>query len=190
MVIERAVPVFHNIDKKDSIVALLSFGTYLPKVRIIDSFCKICLPNGQDAYIEMQEQVPTKNRETIIKFAELLIGVPYIWGGKSSFGYDCSGFVQMVLKTAGIDVQRDASQQIQTKDLAKINIDQGTCGDLLFFSEKNCINHVAFILGEGKIIHCSGQVKIESIIEGEPGFNKQLNQFDKTAMSISGIIAS
>ena len=96
----------------------------------------------------------------------------------------------MVLKSAGIDIQRDTSQQIQTSSLEEIQMDDVEPGDLLFFAENNHINHVAFILGEGKIIHCSGQVKIESIVEGEPGFSKQLNQYDKLAMSIVGLILS
>ncbi|SVE01952.1 uncharacterized protein METZ01_LOCUS454806, partial [marine metagenome] len=80
--------------------------------------------------------------------------------------------------------------QIKTKDLKKIHMDETEPGDLLFFLEKNRTNHVAFLLDEGKIIHCSGQVKIESIIEGEPGFSKQLNQYEKIAMSIEGLILS
>ena len=72
--------------------------------------------------------------------------------------------------------------------MKKIHIDESEPGDLLFFLENNRTNHVAFFIGDGKIIHCSGQVKIESIIEGEPGFSKQLNQYKKIAMSISGII--
>jgi cell wall-associated NlpC family hydrolase len=96
----------------------------------------------------------------------------------------------MVLKTAGIRIQRDTSLQIKTKDLKKIHIDEAEPGDLLFFLENNSTNHIAFLLGDGNIIHCSGQVKIESIIEGEPGFSKQLNQYEKIAMSIDGLILS
>ena len=189
-VTKRAVPVFHEINKTSSIRALLSFGTYVPMEEHNGAFCKICLPDGRPAYIEFQEQVEVMSREAIIELAISLLGVPYLWGGKSSFGYDCSGFVQMVLKTTGINVQRDTSKQIETKDLKKIHIDVSEPGDLIFFAENNRINHVAFILGEGKIIHCSGQVKIESILEGEQGFSKHLSQYKKAVMSIGGIISS
>ena len=74
--------------------------------------------------------------------------------------------------------------------LKEIHIDQAEPGDLLFFLENNCTNHVAFLLGEGKIIHCSGQVKIESIIEAEIGFSKHLSQYEIIAMSISRIVSS
>ena len=189
-VTDRAVPVLYEVDKLNSIAGLLSYGTYVPVLEKNDDFVKIHLPDGKSGYMKPQKQIIKASRSIIIKLATSLLTVPYLWGGKSSFGYDCSGFVQMVLKTAGIHVQRDTSLQIKTRDLEKIQIDQSKPGDLLFFLENNRTNHVAFLLGEGKIIHCSGQVKIEPIIEGEPGFSKQLNQYDKIAMSIDGLILS
>ena len=85
---------------------------------------------------------------------------------------------------------RVTSKQIETKDLKKIHMDASEPGDLIFFAENNRINHVAFILGDGQIIHCSGQVKIESILEGEQGFSKHLSQYEIIAMSISRIVSS
>jgi len=189
-VTDRSVPIFYEKDQLSSVVALLSYGTYLPIAERADDYLKIYLPDGKTGYMKLQKQVAQTSREIIIELATSLLAVPYLWGGKSSFGYDCSGFVQMVLKTAGIRIPRDTSLQIKTKDLKKIHIDEAEPGDLLFFLEKNRTNHVAFLLDEGKIIHCSGQVKIESIIEGESGFSKQLNQYDKIAMSIDGLILS
>ena len=187
---DRAVSVFFDIDKPNSIAALLSYGTYVPMVEKTDDFINIYLPDGNTGYIGPQKQVVKTSRKVIIDLATSLLAIPYLWGGKSSFGYDCSGFIQMVLKTAGIYIQRDTSLQIKTKNLEKIHMDEAEQGDLLFFLENNRTNHVAFLLGEGKIIHCSGLVKIESIIEGEPGFNKQLSQYEKIVMSITGLILS
>jgi len=189
-VTDRSVPVFYEIDQLSSPAALLSYGTYLPIAEKTDDYLKIYLPDGKIGYMKSQKQVEKTSREIIIELATSLLAVPYLWGGKSSFGYDCSGFVQMPLKTAGIRIQRDTSLQIKTKKLKKIHLDEAEPGDLLFFLENNRTNHVAFLLGGGKIIHCSGQVKIESIIKGEPGFSKQLNQYDKIAMSIDGLIFS
>ena len=189
-VTDRSVPVFYGIDSLNSIATLLSFGTYVPVVEKSGDLCEIYLPDGQTGYIKLQKQVVQASRKVIIDLAISLLSVPYLWGGKSSFGYDCSGFVQMVLKTAGIHIQRDTSLQIKAKKLEKIQLEEADPGDLLFFLENNRTNHVAFLLGEGKIIHCSGQVKIESIIEGEPGFNVQLNQYKKIAMSIDRLMLS
>ena len=185
----RAVPVFYEIDKMDSIAVLLSYGTFVPMDNQTGKFCKIYLPNGKTGYMESQKQIMEKTRDVIIELATSLLAVPYLWGGKSSFGYDCSGFVQMVLKTAGMHIQRDTTLQIKTRDLKKIHIDEADSGDLLFFLEDNKTIHVAFFIGEGKIMHSSGQVKIESIIEGEPGFSKQLSKYEKIVMSIAGIIS-
>ena len=77
---------------------------------------------------------------------------------------------------------------IQT--IEDISMNDASPGDLMYFSENDCINHVAFIAGEGKIIHCSGEVKIESIIEGEPGFNNKLATLDHTFRSISKVVDS
>ena len=187
-VTDRYAPVFYEIDKQNSIAALLSYGTYVPVVNIESGYCKIYLPDGSTGFIKLQKQINKKSREIIIELAISLLAVPYLWGGKSSFGYDCSGFVQMILKTADIHIKRDTGLQIKTAELDKIHLDEARPGDLIFFLENNRTNHVAFLIGEGKIIHCSGQVKIESIIKGETGFSAQLNKHEKIAMSIDRLI--
>ena len=108
-VTDRSVPLFYEIDNLSSIAALLSFGTYVPIDEKADDYLKIYLSNGKTGYMKPQKQIAKKSREIIIELATSLLAVPYLWGGKSSFGYDCSGFVQMALKTAGIRIQRDTS---------------------------------------------------------------------------------
>ena len=187
-VTDRYVPIYYEKDNERSIAFLLSYGTYVPIADEVGDLLKIYLPDGNTGYMVYQKQVEKRSRKAIIELATLLLAVPYLWGGKSSFGYDCTGFVQMVLKTAGIHIQRDTSLQIKTVDLDKIHLDEAKPGDLIFFLENNRTNHVAFLFGDGKIIHCSGQVKIESIIKGETGFSAQLNQYEKIAMSIDRLI--
>lgn len=89
------------------------------------------------------------------------LNAPYLWGGKSPFGIDCSGFVQMVFKICGYKLLRDSSQQIsQGKNVAAL--DQAHPGDLAFF--KNAagkVNHVGILLNDNKIIHASGRVRID-----------------------------
>ena len=76
----------------------------------------------------------------------------------------------------GISIARDTGMQIKTAWLTEISVADSKPGDLIYFAENGKINHVAFSLGEGKIIHCSGEVKIESINEGDEGFNQWLSQ--------------
>ena len=186
----RCTPVRTQRGRDGQILTLLSFGTTVPILEKTSGYCRIQLINGEEAFIPAQQKILKQNRSDIIKLAIYLMGVPYLWGGKSSFGYDCSGFVQMVMKTAGISISRDTGLQIKTDWLEEIPIADTKPGDLVFFSEDNCINHVAFTTGEGKIIHCSGEVKLESIIEGEPGFNSKLAKLDHTFTSISKMVNS
>jgi hypothetical protein len=88
---------------------------------------------------------------------------PYLWGGKSPFGVDCSGFAQMVFKICGYKLQRDASQQVnQGKAVESLSVSRQ--GDLAFFkNEKGEIIHTGILLAENKIIHASGKVRVDHI---------------------------
>ena len=186
----RFTPVCTQRGKDGQILTLLSFGTTVPILDKTSGYCRIQLINGEEAFIPAQQEILKQNRSEIIKLAIYLMSVPYLWGGKSSFGYDCSGFVQMVLKAVGISFPRDTGLQIKTDWLKGISITDTQPGDLVFFFVDNQINHVAFSTGEGNIIHCSGEVKLESIIEGELGFNNKLAKLEHTFASISNMVNS
>ena len=113
-----------------------------------------------------------KSIHELISYAKSFIGIPYLWGGKSSLGFDCSGLIQTVFKMAGIDMPRDASQQILRENLYDIDYGDAKTGDLLFFMEDNYVNHVAIYLGNQEIIHSSGSVKIENLIDNDKLYKK------------------
>ena len=186
----RYTPIRSKCSRDSNVLALLSFGTLVPLLEKTSKYYRIQIINGDEGFIPPQSKIVTCSRDFIIHLAYSQIGTPYLWGGKSSFGYDCSGFIQMVLKAAGISVNRDASQQAETEQLEKISMEEAEPGDLIFFSESNLIKHVAFIAGDGKIIHCEGQVKLESIIEGEVGFNNSLGKMYHQVTSIAKLIYS
>jgi hypothetical protein len=102
-----------------------------------------------------------KTRSKIVEYSFLYLNAPYLWGGRSPFGIDCSGFTQMVLKLNGISALRDAAQQTgmgKTIDF----IEESKPGDLAFFdNEKGEIIHVGILLDQQKIIHASGKVRID-----------------------------
>lgn len=89
-----------------------------------------------------------------IELAKRFLGVPYLWGGRSSYGYDCSGFTQMLVRARGIDMPRDADQQAAWKGVARVERKDLQAGDLLFFgsSEKE-ITHTGMYIGDGQFIH-------------------------------------
>ncbi|MDR1847119.1 MAG: C40 family peptidase [Bacteroidales bacterium] len=111
--------------------------------------------------IERTDVAPVRQGDLlyVIDMAKNLLNVPYQWGGRSVLGIDCSGFVQLCYRFAGIKLPRDASQQVELGE----RVDNAQAGDLCFFSQPQHerITHVGIALGDGKIIHASGKVRID-----------------------------
>lgn len=103
--------------------------------------------------------------EFVRSIALKYLNSPYFWGGKTPFGIDCSGFVQMVFKIAGYRLKRDSIDQVnQGREVE--GIQQYEPGDLAFFSSDNGkVSHVGILLDDHKIIHASGQVRVDNINE-------------------------
>jgi len=103
------------------------------------------------------------NPELIVELASKFLDVPYLWGGRSPFGIDCSGFTQMIYKLSNIRLPRDADQQEEGGELIS-DIAKAKTGDLAFFvNAKNNVSHVGILLNNNQIIHASGRVRIDSI---------------------------
>lgn len=127
-------------------------------------------------------------REEIIKTALKFINAPYLWGGRTCFGIDCSGFSQLILKINGISILRDASQQ-QTQGQHVGFIDEAKSGDLLFFGQtEELITHVGIYMGEGYIIHASGSVRIDKV-DHFGIFNTDHQSYTHSLRAIKNIIS-
>ena len=102
-------------------------------------------------------------REVIIENALKYFNSPYLWGGRSPFGIDCSGFSQVLYKMAGIPLPRDASEQSHIGDILGF-LEETRPGDLAYFdNDEGNIVHVGIIWEKSKIIHSSGMVRIDNI---------------------------
>ncbi len=103
------------------------------------------------------------NKQSLIQTAYMYLNAPYLWGGRTPFGIDCSGMVQMVYKLNGYDLLRDASQQA-TQGEALSFIEESEPGDLAFFdNEEGRIIHVGIIMEDNYIIHAHGKVRIDRL---------------------------
>lgn len=112
--------------------------------------------------------------ENVIRTAKTFLGVPYLWGGASAKGFDCSGLVQYCWYLCGGKVPRDAGPQYFAGEDIPLSFENLRPADLLFFGkaatedEPLRITHVGIYIGEGKFIHCSQSVKISSLLPDRP----------------------
>ena len=115
-------------------------------------------------------------KSRVIELAFKYINTPYLWGGKTTYGIDCSGFTQMVYKLAGCTLPRNAFQQAQTGEVLSF-IEEAEAGDLAFFeNQEGKIIHVGFILPDNKILHAHGKVRIDNL-DYTGIFNSDLNRY-------------
>ena len=119
--------------------------------------------NSQNLVFEGLRNSGTTGRQQLLQTAFLYLNAPYLWGGKTPFGIDCSGLVQMAYRLNGYSLLRDASQQA-TQGEALSFIEESEPGDLAFFdNDEGRIIHVGIIMEDNHIIHAHGHVRIDRL---------------------------
>jgi gamma-D-glutamyl-L-lysine dipeptidyl-peptidase len=169
-------------DTESQTVSDLVFGDILELKDTKDDFYQIAYPDGRKAYLEKRVAKPyaewLKNTKpdtnNLLKASKKLMGVPYLWGGTSTKGMDCSGFTKTTYLMNGLLLPRDASQQalvgegVETED----NFSKLKTGDLLFFGNSERVVHVGMWIGNGQFIHASNRIEISSFVPTAHNFDE------------------
>lgn len=128
-----------------------------------------------------------QTKDNIVANAMMYLNTPYLWGGRSPFGIDCSGFTQVIYKLNGFKLPRDASQQSEIGDTLSF-IEESESGDLAFFdNEEGNIIHVGIMLENNRIIHASGKVRIDKI-DHQGIFNTETNTYSHRLRLIKKVL--
>ena len=122
-----------------------------------EGWLQVRLPTLRTAWVQESDVVSNPKTLSIpesIELAKRFLGIPYLWGGRSSFGFDCSGFTQMLVRARGVNMPRDADQQAAWSGVTPIERKDLQAGDLLFFgSSPKQITHTGMYIGDGQFIH-------------------------------------
>jgi cell wall-associated NlpC family hydrolase len=173
----------YNSINKESIISDLVVGSILNVIDTKRDFYKIEYPDKRIGWVHKNNIAPIfdSNDYTeldLIENSKKFIGIPYLWGGTSSKGFDCSGFTKTIYLMNGLVLPRDASQQINEGLLVDYerNWDSLKEGDLMFFGYyrdgRRRIDHVAIWIGDGKFIQASKNVRINSVYSDDPLYDK------------------
>ena len=181
--------VYAEKDEAAAVVSDIVFGGMLALIKEHKAFYEVAYPDQRVGYLKKSEAVlytdwlknNSSNAASIEMAAKSMLGLPYLWGGTSTKGNDCSGFTKTVYLMNGLVIPRDASQQIHAghivdETLTFKNLEKG---DLLFFGtpakegKKERVTHVGIWLGnqKGEFIHSSGNVHLSSINEDQKHFD-------------------
>jgi hypothetical protein len=179
---------YQSADKAGQVVSDVVIGSMLAVKRDAGAFYEVLYPDGRAGFLAKEDAQPLQqwleqakdSPERIIATAKRFFGIPYLWGGTSSKGFDCSGFTKIVYFLNGDLLPRDADQQSNIGEPVdtSTSFQHVQAGDLLFFGSRATgdrrerVTHVGISLGGSRYIHCSGDVRINSFDPKDPDYSE------------------
>lgn len=157
------------------LVTPLFWGSRIIAGRTQGRFRRVELPDGVRGWVEARGLAPNSGRPRPLGArAKDLMGVPYLWGGRTPAGLDCSGLVQMILDEQGVRVPRDAGDQ-ERACRPLVRLGRPRPGDLAFFGPPGRpAGHVGVIIGEGLYLHARGRVRVNSLHPDNALYDREL----------------
>lgn len=165
-VMQRVAHLYDRQDTEYGPVLSLPFESRLEVIEPLDResksrWIKVALPDGSAGYIQRGSVSFETKRLTADEICELarsntFQGIDYLWGGRSSFGYDCSGFVQMLYRQMGVYIPRDSKDQMRWAGFRQVSREDLKPGDLVFFGlGADQIRHVGMCVGDDRFVHAT-----------------------------------
>ena len=180
--------------QRSDIVTDLVAGATLKKIGQSGNWLRVETPDGRRGYVEKRHVVDEESLNAVSASAEDIVaqtkqylGIGYLWGGTSTFGFDCSGLAQTAYRMHNIRLPRDTNQMVKEGKAVEAgeNFENLVPGDLVFFGAPNSrVTHVGIYIGDREFIHADGWVHVNSFDPAHPLYNRYRHERYKTARRI------